>query len=149
MLSTHTYNFSHGADTQKELRKFLMNYQWLKIEKIPISKLQWPMYWKIQISKQKCQIKLKIQMTKDECRKLWQEAHEFTLIFSSILRSKKSLDIWALIIDLTFGFKRIETRGLGTGHFMKIVTLIGNCKIVNWKLFSVRRQDWDNTVWVD
>lgn len=26
---------------------------------------------------------------KDECRKLWQEAHEFTLIFSSILRSKK------------------------------------------------------------
>lgn len=30
---------------------------------------------------------------KDECRKLWQEAHEFTLIFSSILRSKKSSDI--------------------------------------------------------
>ena len=26
---------------------------------------------------------------KDNCRKLWQEAHELTLIFSSILRSKK------------------------------------------------------------
>ena len=26
---------------------------------------------------------------KEKCRKFWQEAHEFTLIFSSILRSKK------------------------------------------------------------
>ena len=26
---------------------------------------------------------------KNKCRKLWQEAHEFSLIFSSILRSKK------------------------------------------------------------
>ena len=26
---------------------------------------------------------------KDECRKLWQEAHEFSLIFSSILRNKE------------------------------------------------------------
>jgi four helix bundle protein len=26
---------------------------------------------------------------KDKCRKLWKESHEFSLIFSSILRSKK------------------------------------------------------------
>lgn len=26
---------------------------------------------------------------KETCRKLWQEAHEFVLIFSSILKSKK------------------------------------------------------------
>lgn len=26
---------------------------------------------------------------KDECRKLWQEAHELTLIFAAILRNKK------------------------------------------------------------
>ena len=30
---------------------------------------------------------------KEECRKFWQEAHEFVLIFSSILRPKKQFEL--------------------------------------------------------
>ncbi|MBI4215470.1 MAG: four helix bundle protein, partial [Parcubacteria group bacterium] len=41
---------------------------------------------------------------KDQCRALWKEAHEFVLIFSSIVRRKyRIVRIWGLVIDWSLG----------------------------------------------